>query len=327
MGWAALGALMVAAPVANAHELACEKTVKVVSDNGPILTMSAPGGSNGIGGSEFVSLDSYPATVKWKLKVLNVHDTSPSVVLGAEDPMLATLGFSFDPATPFTLPFMGVEKDSFEHTIESYEDCLRIAALDGNPDTFIDNVFTVTWDDDNASCSARIECRQPPPPNGESATTRTIGFWSTHPDAMAACLGNPIDDINLGVVTVDSLADAFGILWGNTAFFPPGPPNGQQRSNLDRQRFILLNQLLAAICNGRVFGSTPTPSTLIADAIAALQGTDCQDIEAIKDALDAFNNAGDNEPFPPGVTFGPADPQTARSLAEDPTTPSGQVCQ
>lgn len=319
-----LGALVLAAPTARAHELACEKKVKVVSGN-DVPVLSAPGGMNGIGGSDYASIDSYPATVKWKLKVLNVHDTSPSVVLGAEDPLLEKLGFSFDPATPFTLPHMGTETDYFEHTIESYEDCLRIAKKDGYEDRFIDNVFTVTWDDDNASCSARVECK--PPENGDGGATRTIGYWSTHPDAMAACLGSPIDPIDLGVVTVDSLADAFGILWGNTAFFPPGPPSGERRSNLDQTRFILLSQLLGAICNERVFGTTPTPSSLIADAIAAVEGTDCQDITAIKDALDAFNNSGDEEPFPPGVSFGPADPQTARDLAADPTTPSGQVCQ
>ncbi len=153
--WKALGAaagLLLGAPAAFAHELACEKSVNDTT---------------------LLEADTFPVTLNYKLKVINVHPTSPSEVLEASDPMLEDKGFSgFD--TPFTVPFQGSEEKTFEVTVESYEECMRLAAEDGEEDDYIDNVFTVRWDSGTESCDARVQCVPP----GEQEGRRMTGGGS-----------------------------------------------------------------------------------------------------------------------------------------------------
>lgn len=143
--WSIMGAatgLLVAAPIANAHELECEKTVN---------------------GRVYEEVDEYPTTLRYRLTIRNTHPNQPSEVLKASDPLLESLGFpGFD--TPFTIPVKGSVSETFNVRLESFEDCLKVARKDGARDRFIDNTFTVGWDRGKDVCQARVKCEEPRPP-------------------------------------------------------------------------------------------------------------------------------------------------------------------
>jgi len=128
--------------------------------------------------------------------------------------------------------------------------------------------------------------------------------------------------IEHGSVTVDSMESALGILWGSPASFD----TGEKRGGLDKARFLLARHLLVATCNTRLFDTQTDPADLIAQATAALGGTDCQLMLDLAGQLDAFNNSGDAEAFPEGFVPGKATPRHAAGMADDPTTPSGETC-
>src|SRR5205814_7237269 len=89
--------------------------------------------------------------------VRNIAPGLPSDVLGAEDPLLESLGFEgFD--TPFTLPVDGEVRKSFDVRLKNLDECLAMSRLDGSDDAVIDNSFSVLWDNGSAVCSARVEC-------------------------------------------------------------------------------------------------------------------------------------------------------------------------
>ena len=153
-----------------------------------------------------------------------------------------------------------------------------------------------------------------------SGATRTIGFYKTHEVALQDCLNQgPID---LGYVTISTLSQAEGILWGSPSRFQDGTP----RKGLDQDRFLLARQTLGGICNYRLFGTVPSPSNLLDEAVAALSGTNCADILALESQVDAYNSSGDNNNFPAGFIPGPSTPTAAKSIAVDPTSPSGLSC-
>ena len=72
--------------------------------------------------------------------------------------------------------------------------------------------------------------------------------------------------------------------------------------------------------------STGTPAYLLEDAVYALSGSDCTAIKALVTEVDAYNNSGDPIRLPPGFDPGPAKPKQAKSIADDPTSPSGEKC-
>ena len=298
LGSALLAAtLLFAAAPAQAHEFICRKTVD---------------------GQGYVEISQYPATVHYQVKVINTHPTATSTALRAEDKLFSALSFQ----TPFDVPVNGYKSKTYDLVISSYERCLELAELDGEDDKYIDNTFYVEWDRGCANCSAKVKCKPPyVPPNGEA--TRTMGFFKTHIEAIDACIDEgPVD---LGFVTVDTTEEALGLLWANPAKYSP-PDQSTRRSELDKARFLLARQTLVGICNVRLFGATPTPPDLLEDAVDALEGYDCELMRMLEPQVDAFNNSGDDEPFPSGFTPGPADPREARSLAVDPTSPSNDEC-
>ncbi len=142
MAWSLVGgiAAVLAAGGARAHELECEKTVN---------------------GQASIVVSQYPATLEYALTVRNVL-SGRSTALEASDPLLEGFGF-----VPFVVPFtlQGDEEvtRTFDIVVGDYEQCLSIAALDGEADSRIDNVFTVGWDDGTDVCHAQVECQQPPP--------------------------------------------------------------------------------------------------------------------------------------------------------------------
>lgn len=150
-GWWGIGlaAGLLVAPVAEAHELEC---VKVVN------------------GSTLIEVDDFPTTLNYTLTVRNIHPDSASEVLEATDPLLEGLGWEgFD--TPFTLPFGGETDETFAVRVDDFEECVRLAALDGVADLVIDNTFNVRWDSGSDVCSAQVVCVPPngngPPPEGQ----------------------------------------------------------------------------------------------------------------------------------------------------------------
>jgi hypothetical protein len=312
MKWQAvpLTAALVIGGAAQAHQLACEKTV-----NGETLYV----------------VSEYPQTLHYEFTIQNTHPTDASVVLSAEDPALAEDGFQFDEALPLTLPLGGEATSGFDVSVQNPDECLALAGRDGvnqtegeGADVTFDNTFRVGWESGSAACTARVVCGGEEQGGGGECTpssgkTRGLGFWKTHSRAVEACLAaGPID---LGMNTVGTLADTEGILWGSPAKFD----DHTQRNKLDHMRFLLMRELLVAECNTRVFGAPPTYPTEFEDAVATLRSTDCHAIQTFNVKLRHGQECGGDNPNT-GREFHPADAQHSQSIADDPTAPSGQVC-
>jgi hypothetical protein len=220
---------------------------------------------------------------------------------------------------PFTLGVGESTSATMNVEIPSYEVCRQLAAYDGTQDSTVQNTVTVTWDLGSAQCGAELQCLPPgPPPTG--GATRTMGFFKVHEEATQACLAQgPVD---LEIATITTLEDALGLLWAS----PSRYDTHQRRSEWDRDALLLARQLFVAICNERLFGADLS-TTLVEQSRSALQGTDCGLMTTLAGQLDAFNNSNDEVPFPAGFDPGPATPQHARSIADDPTVPTTNTCQ
>jgi hypothetical protein len=313
----ALVAVLGVPSVASAHELICEKRAN---------------------GEQVSELQLYPAEVLYGVRITNIHPWETSIAQTAQD--LLYPAFTLAPP-PIAIPLGDFVEGEFLTSFDSYQSCLQMAASDGRLDNHIDNVFRVTWELGETQCTSRVTCCPPPvngtgtdgcgpppcegpncpPPPPEGEATRTMGFFKTHETALQSCVDEgPID---LGYVTVTSLESALGMLWGDVPRFD----NGVSRNQLERQRFLLARQLMVAVCNVRLFGAaSPDIAALIDDARSELSGTDCSAIADLVGPVDAYNNSGDDEPFPPGFVPGPATPTHAESIADDPTAPGGLNC-
>lgn len=287
----ALAGTLLATHVGYAHSLSCDKTVN---------------------GAQYIEVSTYPVTLHYELTVNNTSTQYGSDVQSASDPLLESMGFSFSPAPPFSLDLGASATDSFDVVLKDQAACLAFAAMDGTADNRIDNVFSTSWESGTAQCTATVVCMPPPPPAGTA--TRTMGFYKTHEQALSACLEKL--PISLDLPT------ALGVLWGSPAFYA----DGQKRSDIDKDRVLLSRQLLAAMCNHELFGTEPDPSTLLDDGLHAFWGSDCALMLDLANALDAFNNSGDSEPFPAGFDPGPATPRDASSLAV-PLPPTSDQCE
>jgi len=92
--------------------------------------------------------------------------------------------------------------------------------------------------------------------------------------------------------------------------------NGAARTSLEQARMILAQQLLGAILNNEAFGSSPpADSVSIEDAIDAFCGTDRAAILDAAGDMGAFNESGDDQPFPDGFVNTNANPALAKSHA------------
>jgi hypothetical protein len=295
-GRVAGAALLACAGAAGAHELACEKTFN---------------------GAQALVVDQYPADVEVLITITNVHPTAASTAETVEITGLPGEDSLFHP--PFTLGVGESTSATMSLTIPSYEICRQLAAYDGTQDDTVQNTVKVGWDLGSAQCGAELQCQPPgPPPTG--GATRTLGFFKVHEDATQACLAQgPVD---VGIATITTLQDALGLLWAS----PARHENHQRRSEWDRDALLLARQLFVATCNERLFGADLS-DTLVQQSLSALQGTDCGQITQLAGQLDDFNNSNDEVPFPSGFDPGPATPQHAHSIADDPTQPTTHVCQ
>ena len=165
-----------------------------------------------------------------------------------------------------------------------------------------------------------------------AVVTRTQGFWGSHsPLANIAWFGGTAFGHTFpGVAATAGIGDrsicgkvigpadltGLGKLMGGFHSDIAKKSNGSKRSNLDKSRMTLLQQLLAAELNASAFNSYP-PGGPGQYAIweAAFCGTDVTAINTARGQADAFNNSGDNGTFSPGVN---ADPQYAKSIANKP---------
>ena len=146
----------------------------------------------------------------------------------------------------------------------------------------------------------------------QAVATRTQGFWATHLDIaettwaayLAANGGHfylcPSKDVN-------TTAELMGGFWSNIANkYPSG-----KRTDIDKARMQVLQQLLAAILNVQAFGADP--GTAISDALAVYCGNNKKAITDAIGPLGSFNSSGDTVALTPGVA---ADPKGAKGIAD-----------
>ncbi len=111
---------------------------------------------------------------------------------------------------------------------------------------------------------------------------------------------------------LDTIGKVLGGFWSNI----PTKSNGKtKRSDLDKARMQLAQQLLAAILNNEAFGSSPSGGVSIDQAKAAYCGTNIAAIQAAHSAMAAFNESGDSGVFTPGASANGKQAKTAADLA------------
>ncbi|HET9083777.1 MAG TPA: hypothetical protein VFN41_05180, partial [Candidatus Limnocylindrales bacterium] len=157
--------------------------------------------------------------------------------------------------------------------------------------------------------------------NTSPQTTRTQGFWATHPDlAHAAWFGGDagghhfdgvaakLGDATLCGRTIATDAQLMGAFWSSIS----KKTNDDKRSSLDQARMQLLQQLIAAELNSSAFNSTPSTGSFTAWE-SAFCGTNQNSIKTAASQAASFNEAGDSGAFTPGMS---ADAKTAKSIAD-----------
>jgi uncharacterized repeat protein (TIGR01451 family) len=161
----------------------------------------------------------------------------------------------------------------------------------------------------------------------QGGATRTQGFWSTHtvltnaiwngtalPEGTSSItpvpvIGSadqylckpPVGDPPTGGTAITAIPAAgqnqvLGGFWSNIA----KKSDNKKRNELDSTRMQFLQQYLAAVLNVHAFG-TPIGTTTLAQARTAYCGNNAGAILAQKNLLAAYNEAGDNVEFTPGV--------------------------
>ena len=146
-----------------------------------------------------------------------------------------------------------------------------------------------------------------------TGATRTIGWWGNHPDMMSACLVVNENLIEvLGFVELATVENAVGIIKTNIA----NDLCKDKRDPLMKARLQAGRQVLAAFCNVSYLGAAEPGWMTGAQAI--LEGDDIAEILALGGLADEFNNSGDEEPLPIGISPEHANPHFEWT---DPTSP------
>jgi len=155
-------------------------------------------------------------------------------------------------------------------------------------------------------------------------TTRTQGFWATHPQlANLAWFGGtdnfghtfpgvPQDGIGTVGTPCRLIPDLPTVMGGFWSSIPKGTTGGK-RTTIDQARMQLIQQLLAAELNYSAFGSTPAGGfATIQSWENAYCGSAQNAINKAQQAAAAFNESGDSGAFTPGTS---ADAKKARTIA------------
>jgi hypothetical protein len=307
-----------AAGTASAHEFTCEKRIQVKgegpTDEGPRVTR-------------------FPATLRFRYKVKNIHPKGESVANLVEDPLLEPHGFRFPFATPLAIGVGQEREGTFELKLSSPEACHAMAATDGRVDGHFDSVLRVKWDLGETQCGARFSCCEPfvdcemacpeyDPDCSEGSgnnvapgASRNAGFFKVHEQALGQCLA--LGRMDLGMAKVESLEQALGLLWAS----PGLDRHGGVRSEADARRFELAREALVTVCNERLFGMDAKRGHALDEALRTLRSSRNGDTERLVTELRRHNDAGLREPLPQGFDAGRATPAHAASLAVDPTEP------
>jgi hypothetical protein len=132
---AAAAAAIALSGAAGAHEFACEKTV---------------------GGAVVQVVETYPATLQFKVIVTNTHPEDASTAFAVRDDVLASLGVSL-PQVPFTLEVGQSAEFTATVTVRNEAECFRLARAQACTASFEDT-FQVIFDGGVAQCSAQVVC-------------------------------------------------------------------------------------------------------------------------------------------------------------------------
>ena len=180
------------------------------------------------------------------------------------------------------------------------------------------NLATKTGTIENLAAGATVTCTFT---NSGVGTTRTQGFWSTHLSLVQA-VWSPAGG-TIGTIVHNGMTDAERTLCGHVLTVPEvmggfwsniaKTTTGAKRSALDHARMNLLQQLLAAILNNQLFGSSPSGSISITQAKAAFCTGNLAQVKAAHSAMAAFNESGDSGLFTPGAS---ADPKAGKAIAD-----------
>jgi hypothetical protein len=207
---AAAAAMLAYASLARAHELACEKLVKLASSEGP--------------GAPLLQISNFPAEVVWTWTVFNVNPTDTSVLTSISDTQ-------FQP-TPLTvnvaIPVGEAVSQSATVTFQTFEDCEKFAtSQEANGAVDIDNRLTAMWDFGEAQCTARVVCVPPTPPPPQITCAKTVdGKGLEEIQTYPATLHYAVSVSNTGgsSATITSASDSFlGSLMPAFAFTPTPP--------------------------------------------------------------------------------------------------------
>ena len=144
--------------------------------------------------------------------------------------------------------------------------------------------------------------------------TRTQGFWQTHTtytsNVFTALMGSTMK-IGTNLTKIDSVGKLFG------GFFASIPKKtvGGNRTDVDKARMQLLQQLIAAKLNCAKFTCSASTLSAIAAADTAYQSGTVAQILAAAGAMDAYNNSNDALPI---SGQGSATPNASKAAANLP---------
>lgn len=159
--------------------------------------------------------------------------------------------------------------------------------------------------------------------NEKESPTRTQGFWQTHTAFTTSVFNNigiggsmPIGTApHKGFIT--NAGQLFGAYYSNISMKSTGKGKNAQRTDVDKARMQLLQQLVTAKLNCAAFGCALSVQNMITAADVAYAGISVSAILASAGALDAYNNSGDtiiiSPPLPP---VGNATPKDSQALVD-----------
>ncbi len=134
--------------------------------------------------------------------------------------------------------------------------------------------------------------------------------WNSRPAIFSTYLP---DGINLGTWgghdwDIDSIDELMNLMWAN----PAKNSDGSARKPIDQAMIKAAKQAIVAILNSSMPGGAPLPSGITPDSIKeTLENGIINDINNLADALDAYNNSGDD------VALDPLLPPTGRTTPKD----------
>lgn len=154
--------------------------------------------------------------------------------------------------------------------------------------------------------------------------TRTQGFWQNHTEFASQIFALPEMQKYIGAfphkgdisnTLANGQSQLFGAYFANLAMKSSGKGKTAQRTETDKARMRLLQQLLTAKLNVAAFGGNATILSLINNADAAYASGNISHMNIYAGMLDDYNKSGDTA-MPDAYTFGNATPQQSRAYAD-----------